>query len=103
MFNYAKTQVELFKNCEQLHYGVEDVANRDRCQNLKGNKPAECVRTIMSEALGIELDRFQLQRVHRAPTMPPIDVEGLPPRPIIIRLFELLGKGESVDGCKAEI
>ncbi|XP_060758375.1 uncharacterized protein LOC132869034, partial [Neoarius graeffei] len=44
---------------------------------------------LFSQALGIELDRSQLQRVHRAPTTFE-DAEDLPPRPIIIRFLSYL-------------
>lgn len=98
------------KDCEQLRCAVEDAANRDRRQNLRliglkegleGNKPSECVRTIISEALGIELDRSELQRVHRVPTVIPDDAEdNLPPRPIVIRFLSFLEKERVLNATK---
>lgn len=85
------------KKCEELHRAVEDAANRDRRQNLQliglkekleNGKPAECVRKIVSDALGVELDGTQLQRVHQAQI--PMPEEGRPPRPIIIQFLSFL-------------
>lgn len=95
------------KKCEDLHYAVEDAANRDRRQNLRliglkekieDGKPSECVKTIISEALGIELDGTQLQRVHRAPI--PMPEEGRPPRPIIIRFLSFLERERVLAAAK---
>ena len=74
------------KQCDELKAAVQDAANRDRRQNLRlvglkekmeAGKPAECVRKIISETLGIELDQTQLQRVHRAAA--PMPGVSLPP------------------------
>uniref|UniRef100_A0A3Q1EIL4 L1 transposable element RRM domain-containing protein n=1 Tax=Acanthochromis polyacanthus TaxID=80966 RepID=A0A3Q1EIL4_9TELE len=82
---------------------IEDAANRDRRQNLRlvglkekmeNGKIEICVRNIIAEALGVELDPVQLQRVHRTPV--PMLEDNNPPRQIIMR------KKESViwKGCK---
>ena len=91
--------------CEDLHQAVEDAANRDRRQNLRliglkekleNGKPSECVKKIISEALGIELDGSQLQRVHRAPVA--IPKEGS--RPIIIRFLSFLERERVLAAAK---
>ena len=83
--------------CEKLHQAVEDAVNRDGRQNLRlvglrekieNGNPSKCVTTIISEALGVELDESQLQRVHRAPV--PVPREGYPHRPIIICFLSFL-------------
>lgn len=85
------------KKLEELHQATENAANRDRRQNLRlvglkekleNGKMEECVRTVIAEALGVELDRAQLQRVHRAPV--PMPEEGRPPRPVIMRFLSFL-------------
>lgn len=95
------------KKCEDLHYAVEDAANRDRRQNLRliglkekleGGKPSECVKTIIYEALGVELDGTQLQRVHRAQIAMP--EEGRPPRPIIIRFLSFFERERVLAAAK---
>lgn len=53
-------------------------------EKLEGRNLTDCVKKIISETLGIDLDRSQLQRVHRAPV--PMPEEGRPPKPIIIWL-----------------
>ena len=87
------------KKCEELHQAVEDAANRDRRQNLQlvglkekleGRNLTDCVKKIISETLGIDLDGSQLQRVHHAPVSMP--EEGRPPRPIIMRFLSFLEK-----------
>lgn len=83
--------------CEELNEAVQDTAERDRRQNLRlvglkekleDGKLAECVRKIITEALGIELDQAQLQRIHRSRA--PMPDESCPPRPIIICFFSNL-------------
>ena len=85
------------KKCEELHRAIEDAANRDRRQNLRlvglkekmeNGKIVDCVRSIIAEALGIELSPVQLQRVHRTPM--PIPEDHKPPRPIIMRFLSYL-------------
>ncbi len=97
------------KKCAELHRAVEDAANRDRRQNLRlmglrekieNGKPAECVRKIISEALGIELEGTQLQRVHRTPV--PLPEEGRPPRHYHV-VPKLPGAGAGVGCRKGEI
>lgn len=85
------------KKCEELHRAIEDAANRDRRQNLRlvglkenmeNGKIVDCVRSIIAEALGVELDPVQLQRVHRTPV--PMPEDHKPPRPIIMRFLSYL-------------
>lgn len=95
------------KKCEELHQAIEDAANRDRRQNLRliglkekseGGKLDECVRQIISEALGVELDRTQLQRVHR--TAGPVPDEDRPPRPIVMRFLSFLERERVLDAAR---
>ncbi|KAM9337140.1 uncharacterized protein ABDE67_018444 [Symphorus nematophorus] len=57
---------ESAKQCEELHRAAEGAANRNWCQGLRliglsekteNGKTAECVRKIISEALGVEHSR----------------------------------------------
>ncbi|KAK1903772.1 LINE-1 retrotransposable element ORF1 protein [Dissostichus eleginoides] len=96
-YQLRNTADKTAKKCDELHHAVEDAANRDRRQNLRlvslrekleNGRPTECARKIISEALGVELDGTQLQRVHRAPI--PMPIEDRPPRPIIMRFLSFL-------------
>lgn len=85
------------KRCEELHQAIEDAANRDRRQNLRlvglkekmeNGKMEVCVRNIIAEALGVELEPGQLQWAHRTPV--PMPEDNKPPRPIIMRFLSYL-------------
>ena len=97
------------KKCEELHQAVEDAANRDRRQNLQlvglkekleGRNLTDCVKKIISETLGIDLDGSQLQRVHHAPVSMP--EEGRPPRPIIMRFLSFLEKERVLSAARVK-
>ena len=114
---------ESAKKCATLEAAVQEANWRDRRQNLVlvGLKetfgkvdPATCVRRIIGEALGIQLEPAQLQRVHRVPGGPIWD-EQRPPRPIVMRFLCFLekekvfaaakrkyseGRGVEWNGCK---
>ena len=88
------------KKCEKLEAALQEANWRDRRQNLllvglkenmENGKPEVCVRKIIGEALGIQLDQAQLQRVHRVPGGPVWD-ETRPPRPIVMRFLCFLEK-----------
>lgn len=80
--------------CEELHQAAEDATNRDRHENLQviglkermeNGKLSDCVKTIISNALDVELDGSQLQRVHQAQYLK----KAARQRPINIRFLEL--------------
>lgn len=86
---------EIDLQLEVLQRAVQDMENRDRCFSLRllgveegaeNGKLRELVRTVILEALGINLSEMKLHQVHFSPG--PLAVKGKPPRLIIVRYSE---------------
>ena len=98
------------KKYSELEAAVQDGVFRDKRQNLvlvglketlENGKPEICVRKIIDEALGIQLDPAQLQRVHRVPGGRVTDVSR-PPRPIVMRFLCFLEKEKVFAAAKRQ-
>lgn len=85
------------KECAELWDSVSDMINRERHMNLRltglkdkfesGNL-RECVRLILSEALGVDIPETELQCVHRS--FVPIQDENNSPHPVIMCFHSFL-------------
>lgn len=96
------------KECAELRDSLSDLVNRERRLNLRliglkekseSGKLRECVRLIFSEALGVDISKTVLQRVHRS--LGPVPEENRPPRPIIMRFHSFLERERVMAAVRA--